>query len=422
MGAAKKGNQRVAPTYTHIFSRRYLFVTLLLGFSSGLPLALTAGTLQAWFTVSNIDILTIGFLTLVGQPYVYKFFWAPLMDRYHLPFLGRRRGWMLVTQILLIISISGMAILQPSQSPGTLACIALVVSFLSASQDIVVDAWRTEIFPAEERGIGAAIFVSGYRLSMLVSGALALVLADHIGFQQTYLYMAAFMLTGLIATYLAPEPAWIASSSDGKSPFHTFFAAMQELWIREGIILLLIFLVLYKLGDAFAAALLTTFLIKGLGFSLTTLGTVYKTVGLTATILGAFAGGLLLVKLKLYRSLMLFGILQAVAILAYMALAMVGQNYAVMIIAIFVENFFAGMATDGFVAMLMGLCNQQFTATQYALLAALTAIGRVFVGPLAAVIVQQAGWVNFFFFSFLVCIPGLILLYYLKNQSIFKSA
>lgn len=415
----------MAINYTHIFSKRYLFATLLLGFSSGLPLALTAGTLQAWFTISNVDILTIGFLTLVGQPYVYKFFWAPLMDRYHLPFLGRRRGWILVTQIALIIAIMSMAFLQPNQAPGTLACVALLVSFLSASQDIVVDAWRTEIFPAEERGIGAAVFVSGYRISMLVSGALALVIADYIGFQQTYLWMGSFMLVGLIATLLAPEPKWKETREFNKIPkniFGAFFAAMQELWVREGIILLLIFIVLYKLGDAFAAALLTNFLIKGLGFSLTAVGTVYKTVGLTATILGAFAGGLLLVKLKLYRSLMLFGILQAIAILAYMALAMVGQNYTVMIIAIFIENFFAGMATDGFVAMLMGLCNQQFTATQYALLAALTAIGRVFVGPLAAVIVQHAGWVNFFFFSFLVCIPGLILLYYLKNQSIFKAA
>jgi MFS transporter, PAT family, beta-lactamase induction signal transducer AmpG len=408
-------------TVLTLFSNRRVLVMLLLGFSSGLPLALTAGTLQAWFTVDQVDVLTIGFLTLVGQPYVYKFLWAPFIDRYCLPFLGRRRGWMFLTQLCLFFAIMAMALLQPSMQPVLLAVLAVVVSFLSASQDIVVDAYRTEILAEEERGIGSAFFMTGYRVAMLVSGGLALILADQIGWYRTYMFMGGLMLIGMWATWIAPEPVWTAESRSHRSKSLLTFMLdpLRELFARQSIVALLFLMVLYKLGAAFTVALTTHFLIRGLGFSLTEIGSVAKTVGLTATLLGALTGGILLVRLGLYRALMLFGILQAIGILSFMVLAMVGKNYSVMIAALFIENFFSGMASDVFIVLLMSLCHREYTATQFALLASLTALGRVFAGPVAGFMVKHMSWVDFYFYSFLIALPGLFLLYHLRKQPVF---
>ncbi|MFU8797402.1 MAG: AmpG family muropeptide MFS transporter [Gammaproteobacteria bacterium] len=409
--------------YTQLFTNRRVLVVLILGFSSGLPLALTAGTLQAWFTVDQADVLTIGFLTLVGQPYVYKFLWAPFLDHYALPFLGRRRGWMLLTQICLFFTILFMAFLKPTLQPMVLGIMALLVSFFSASQDIIVDAYRTEILKEKERGIGSAFFMTGYRIAMLVSGALALVLAEHIGWRDTYLCMGSLMVLGMWATFIAPEPVWKPAVTHQSKSILIFAAdAFREFLSRERAIMLLLLVVLYKLGMAFSVALTTHFLIRGLGFSLTEIGTVAKTIGLTATLLGALTGGVLLVKLGLYRSLFLFGILQAIAILLFMLLALVGKNYSVMVITLFVENFFSGMASDVFVVLLMTLCHKEYTATQFALLASLSAIGRVFTGPVAGYMVQYMPWANFYFYCFLIALPGLILLYYLRHHPIFKNS
>jgi MFS transporter, PAT family, beta-lactamase induction signal transducer AmpG len=409
--------------YTHLFTNRRVLVVLLLGFSSGLPLALTAGTLQAWFTVEQVDVLTIGLLTLVGQPYVYKFLWAPFLDRYCLPFLTRRRGWIFLTQLCLFFSIMAMAFLAPATQPVALGFLAVLVSFFSASQDIVVDAYRTEILEEKERGIGSAFFMTGYRVAMLVSGSLALILADKIGWYHTYLCMGGLMVIGLWATWIAPEPVWDAAArADRSKSLLTFMLdPLREFLARPGIAGLLLLVVLYKLGAAFAVALTTHFLIRGLGFSLTEVGAVAKTVGLTATLLGALTGGILLVRLGLYRALFLFGILQALAILSFMVLAMVGKNYPVMMVVLFIENFFSGMASDVFVVLLMTLCHRQYTATQFALLASLAALGRVFAGPVAGFMVKHMSWVDFYFYCFLIALPCLFLLYYLRHQPIFRS-
>ena len=388
---------------------------LLLGFSSGLPLALTAGTLQAWLAVDNVDITTIGLFTLAGQPYIYKFLWAPLLDRFAPPLFGRRRGWILLAQIALLVTIGFMGTLSPRDTPWLLGGTALVVAFLSASQDIVIDAYRTDVLHESERGAGAAISVMGYRIAMLVSGGLALVLADQVlGWRGMYMLMAGLMIIGMVATWFAPEPedAGRAPASLGAA----FVEPLREFLSRNGAWLLLLLIVLYKLGDAFAGTLTTAFLIRGVGFSATDVGAIYKALGLGATIAGALAGGAWMAGLGLYRALMFFGVLQAVTNLGFMALAMAGKSYALMVAVVAAENLCGGMGTAAFVALLMSLCNHRFSATQYALLSALAAVGRVYVGPASGYLVVAIGWAPFFFFTFLIALPGLWLLWLLRAR------
>jgi len=398
-----------------VFRGRRIFLLLLLGFSSGLPLALTGATLQAWLTVSGVDLTTIGMFALVGQPYTYKFLWAPLMDRFTIPLLGRRRGWLVVTQLGLLATIAWMGTVVPERSPWLLAGLALVVAFLSASQDIVFDAYRTDVLGAEERGAGAAVSVLGYRIAMLVSGGLALILADEwLGWRGTYWLMAALMLVGVAATWAAEEP-----SAPPRAP-HTLEQAVREplgeYFGRDGAWILLALIVLYKLGDAFAGSLSTAFLIRGPGFSLTEVGVVNKWLGVIATIAGALAGGALMARLRLYRSLVLFGVLQAVTNLGYMLLALAGKSYVLMIAAVAAENLCGGMGTAAFVALLMAMCERRHSATQYALLSALAALGRVYVGPAAGAMAQRLGWPEFFFATFLIALPGLAMLVWQRRR------
>ncbi len=399
--------------YLKVFTNRRVAAVLLLGFSSGLPLALTAGTLQAWLAVENVDITTIGLFTLAGQPYIYKFLWAPFMDRFAPPLFGRRRGWILVAQIALLVAIAFMGTLSPRDTPWLLGGTALVVAFLSASQDIVVDAYRTDVLHESERGAGAAIFVMGYRVAMLVSGGLALVLADQVlGWSGMYFLMAVMMIVGMVATWFAPEP-----EDAGRAPASltaAFVEPLREFLSRNGAWLLLLLIVLYKLGDAFAGTLTTAFLIRGVGFSATDVGAIYKVLGLGATITGALAGGAWMAGLGLYRALMIFGVLQAVTNLGFMALAITGKSYALMVAVVAAENLCGGMGTAAFVALLMTLCNHRFSATQYALLSALAAVGRVYVGPASGYLVVAIGWAPFFFFTFLIALPGLWLLWLLR--------
>ena len=394
--------------YLEVFRSRRIAVLLLLGFASGLPLALTSGTLQAWMAVEGVDITTIGLFTLVGLPYTWKFLWAPLMDRYVPPWLGRRRGWIVATQLLLMAGIAAMGGLSPSSAPLALAALALFVAFSSASQDIVFDAYRTDLLRERERGPGAAVSVLGYRLAMLVSGALALILADHIGWQETYGLMAGLMMVGVAATFWGPEPDGEIRAP--RSLREAVAEPLREFFSRHGAVWLLALIVLYKIGDAFAGSLTTAFLIRGAGFSPTDVGAINKGMGLAATIIGALFGGALMVKLRLYRALMLFGVLQAVSNLTFMWLATAGKSYAIMVLAVGFENLAGGMGTAAFVALLMALCNHRYTATQYALLSALAAVGRVYVGPASGYVVEAVGWPSFFFVTFLAALPGLVLL------------
>ncbi|MCC2666304.1 MAG: ampG [Gammaproteobacteria bacterium] len=392
---------------------------LLLGFSSGLPIALTSSTLQAWYTVSGVSIVTIGFLTLVGQPYAFKFIWSPIMDRYVPPLFGRRRGWILITQIALLLTIGLMAQFDPKVQPTTLAVIAFIIAFLSASQDISLDAYRADILSSEERGAGSALWISGYRIAVLVSGGAALIVAAYIGWRVTLLGVAGLMLIGMITTLFAETPAQDAahplSLRDAMiEPFKDFFT-------RPAFIAILFFIIFYKLPDSFAMSLSTAFYLRGMGFSLLELGTTMKTMSLLGTIVGAIAGGLLTVRLGLYRSLMVFGIFQAATNGLYILLIEVGKNYFVFSTSVFIENFSSGMGSTAFLSFLMALCHERYTATQFALLSSLTALGRVFVGPVAGFIVAAVGWRVFFLWSIVAAIPGLWLLYYLRDRLNFSA-
>ncbi|MDE3119827.1 MAG: MFS transporter [Nitrospirota bacterium] len=402
-------------SFLETFSNRRLGVMLPLGFASGLPLALTAGTLQAWLTVAGVDLRTIGLFTLVGIPYTVKFLWAPLMDRFTLPWLGRRRGWMVAAQAGLMAGLVAMALFGPGAHGGAadtfwlIGTLALLVAFASASQDIVFDAYRTDVLRPPERGFGAALSVTGYRLAMLVSGAGALILSEQVGWNDTYLVMAAVLLVGVAATFFSPEPEVpvVAPSSLGEA----VWGPIKEFFERSAAPSLLLLIVLYKIGDAFAGTLTTAFLIRGVGFSPTEVGIVNKGLGLGATIVGALVGGALMAKLGLFRSLLLFGCLQAFSNLSFMLLAWVGKSYPVMVSAIAFENVAGGMGTASFVALLMALCDHRYTATQFAALSALASLGRVFVGPPSGYLVESVGWVTFFFLTFLAALPGLWLVW-----------
>lgn len=392
-----------------VFGSRKMVALLLLGFSSGLPLLLTSKTLQAWMTVEKVDLTAIGLFSLVALPYSLKFLWSPLLDRFTLPFLGRRRGWLITLQIGLLIAIALMALQQPKQTLQLLAINAVAIAFFSATQDIAADAYRTDVLEELELGAGAAVFVLGYRIALLLTGSLALILADRLPWSSVYLIMAVGMAIGIIGTLLAPEPKAIRPPESLAAavilPFGEFFQ-------RQGVLqafLILVFIVLYKLGDSFVNNMSTPFLLQT-GFTQTDIGAIQGGMGLIATIVGTLAGGAFLSKIGLNRSLWVFGGLQALSNLAYLLLAQVGKNYQALVLTINVENFCAGLGTAAFVAFLMNMCNQRFSATQYALLSSFMAVSRdILVAP-AGSLAKSTGWPLFFIISIVAAIPGLLLL------------
>lgn len=402
--------------FKEIFNRRIAVVTLL-GIASGIPLALTGSTLQAWLTTEGVNLRKIAHLTILGLPYTLKFLWSPLMDRIVPPFLGRRRGWLVLTQVLLILGIILMSNISPREDIKLIATIGFMVAFLSASQDIVVDAYRTDILKENERGIGAGLFVTGYRVGMLISGAIALILSELVGWRNTYIIMALTMLIGIIATLTGYEPE---QTSPPRTLGEAVLLPLKDFLSKNSAVILLLLIILYKLGDAYAGSITTAFLIRGVGFSAGEVGAVNKGFGLLSMLAGALIGGSLMVKLGLFRSLMLFGCLQALSNLSFVILANLGKNYSMFFFTIGFENLCGGMGTSAFVALLMSLCNKNFSATQYALLSSLAALGRVLVGPTSGALVETFGWANFFLFTFFTALPGLILLWVMRNNEVFK--
>jgi PAT family beta-lactamase induction signal transducer AmpG len=497
-----------------------MLVVTLLGFASGLPLALTGQSLQAWMTLDGLDIATIGFLSLVGLPYTFKFLWAPLMDRFDLPWLGRRRGWLVLTQLALAGLLWLLSHTSPSGALHVFALIAVAVAFASASQDVVIDAYRTDLLPAAERGFGASLAVLGYRLAMIVSGGIAFIWTDPAqaagggawSWPEVYRVMALLMVAAAIVSATAlpkvPRPPmrptlarhdllgfvavvaavgvgylltwqvfsplagwalapWLEASTlppnlrqrwadlvalllglavtlplaawaARRARFHTLLDGLHSYFSQAGAWGFLAFIVLYKLGDAFAGALMTPFLLSGMGYSSAEVGVVNKVLGLWLTIGGALVGGLLMLKLGLWRSLMVFGIFQLLSNLGFWWLAVNGRDALpglvlpafdwgfvalaqatpvdgglLMVIAF--ENISGGMGTAAFVAFLMSLCNQRFTATHFALLSAFAAIGRVWVGPMAGVLAQSIGWPAFFIVTTVAAAPALVLLWLLRQ-------
>ncbi len=390
-----------------------IFLIFLLGFSSGLPLALTGATLQFWYNAVGVSLVGLGLLNLIGQPYTFKFLWAPLMDRFSWPVLGRRRGWLLCTQLLLIATLAYMAFLDPQIHAVKLGLVAIFAAFLSASQDVAVDAYRTDTLTQMNLGVGNAFYTAGYRIAMLVSGGLALILAGYFGFKVTYLVMAGLMSIGVGATLLGREPPCFHPPTTLEAAItHPFknFLQKPKVW------LILLFILLYKLGDAFAFSVLGPFLSRAFELSLKELGSIYKTVGLAATLIGVFAGGGCLSRLGLYRALMVFGVLQGVSTLCFLLLLQTDKSYPLLVFAIALENVTAGMATIAFLSFLMNLCDHRYTATQFALLSSLSAMGRVYIGPLGGYVAQHYGWGHYFVMGFLLSLPGLFLLWWLQNK------
>lgn len=393
-----------------------MLVLLILGFASGLPYNLTRETLSAWMTVEGLKLGTIGWFNLANVPATFKFLWSPLLDRYVPPFLGRRRGWMVITQVALIVAIAVMALQRPTEALEMLAINAIVIAFLSATQDIAIDAYRADVLEERETGAGVSVWVLGYRLALLLTGALALVWAQQASWQVVYLLMAGLMALGLLTSVLAAEP--IVRDREGnlvESP-QTLAEAVQQpfadFFQRSGMlrgILILGFVLLYKLGDYLASTMTTPFLLRT-GFPLDQVGAIKGGVGLLATIVGGLVGGAVLSRIGINRSLWIFGGLQAVSNLSYFALALVGKNDALMVVTVNIENFCAGLGTAAFLGFLMSLCNPRFSATQYALLSSLVAVSREVIASPAGVIAQATGWPWFFFLTFCAALPGLLLL------------
>ena len=384
-----------------------------LGFASGLPLALTGASLQSWLTVAGVNVQDIGLFNLVRWPYVLKFLWAPLLDRFALPFLGRRRGWIVCMQLLLMVAIAFMAWQSPAEHLVAIGVLAMLVALLSATQDIAIDAFRTDVLTPKERGPGAALTVSGYRVAMLVSGGVALILADRFGWHWTYMLVAGLMLVGLVATLFAPEP--VQPPAVPRSLQAAIVEPFRALLSREHALWFLALVVLYKLGDAFAGALTTTFLIKALGFTQTEVGVINKGLGFAAVIVGTLTGGALIVKIGLYRSLLWFGLLQAVTNLGFYALALAGKNYMGMAAVIVLENLSGGMGTSAFITLLMALCDHRYTAAQYALLSALAAVAGILLGASAGYVVGATGWAAYFVLTFAASLPGLLFVLMLRK-------
>ncbi|MGY0196656.1 AmpG family muropeptide MFS transporter [Leptothrix sp. BB-4] len=501
-----------------------LVVVLLLGFASGLPLALTGQALQAWLSLDGVDVATIGFLSLVGLPYTFKFLWAPLMDRFEVPGLGRRRGWLVLTQLLLAAALLALSVTSPRDALQAFALLAVTVAFLSASQDVVIDAYRTDLLPASERGLGSSLSVLGYRLAMILSGGIALIWTDPANIAAAtaaggkvwswpvvYRLMAAIMvgaavlsalvlprlpaittprsearhdLVGFLAVvaavalgYVVTQQAFVPALQallgplfDGSSlapalrqrwidlvallagiaftlplsawaarraRFETLLGGLGNYFSQPGAWAFLGFIVLYKLGDAFAGSLMTPFLLKAMAYGSAEVGVVNKVLGLWLTIGGALIGGALMLRLGLWRSLMVFGVLQMVSNLGFWWLAVAGKGSlpgltvpafdwgflqlaqatpvdGALLLVIAGENLSGGMGTAAFVAFLMSLTSQRFTATQYAMLSAFAAVGRVWVGPLAGVLAESIGWPGFFVLSTVAALPALWLLWTMR--------
>jgi len=383
---------------------------LVLGFSSGMPLFLTGPTLQAWMTKEKVDLTTVGLVSLLSVPYSFKFVIAPLMDRYIPPFLGRRRGWLVITQIALFICIAAMSLHDPRRGLQLLAINALLIAFFSAAQDVVVDAYSIDVLEEREMGAGASLKVMGYRLALIVTGGLALIMADRMSWPTVYLLMGVLMLVGIAASVLAPEP--VLRDQPPTSFANAVVHPLRDFIGRAGpgiAALLLLFVVLYSLSDRMVNNMTVPFLLAR-GYTQTDIGAIRGVVGLAATIVGVLMGGAVVAKLGINRSLWVMAVIQMGSNLAYYWLAVTESTRAALTTAIIVENFSGGLVTAGFVAFLMSLCNKQFSATQYALLSSFMAFARdVLVAPSGG-IAERTGWPQFFLITIAAGIPVLLLL------------
>lgn len=410
-----------------VYLQRPVLVVLVLGFASGLPLLLTISTLSVWLKEAGVSKTEIGLFALVGAPYTLKFLWAPLMDRMPLPpltnWLGRRRGWMIATQLGLMAAVAGLGATDPLTNPLVTAAFALAVTFCSASQDVVIDAYRVESLDESQQGAGAAVIVFGYRIGMLVSGAGALFLAEVWSWFAVYLAMAGFVSVGMIMILLAPEPEGSrfepipGNSRVEKTVFWlrgAVISPFSDFMTRRGWLLILVFILIYKLGDAFMSVMTNPFYLE-LGFTKSEIAEVTKVFGLIAVLVGAFIGGAMVSRFNLLWVLMVCGILQGASNLVFIWQAHVGHDVGWLMVSISVENITGGMGTAAFVAYLSSLTNVAFTATQYALLSSFMGFGRTFFASSSGWFADNFTWPEFFAISALIAVPGLLLLMWLMK-------
>ena len=389
-----------------VFSGRML-VASVMGFSCGLPLLLTGSVLQAWMREEGVDLSVIGLFSLVGLPYTLKFLWAPIMDRYTPPLFGRRRGWLMLAQVALISALLGLSFANPAENPWLLAFLAMLVTFSSASQDIVVDAYRREDLADRELGLGSSMYVNGYRLGMLLAGGGGLILADHMPFSVVYQLMAATMLLGVVTTLLAGEPD--IAEGVPKTLKAAVIEPFVEYFRRDGALLFLTFILLYKLGDTMASAITTPFYLD-LGFSKTEIGLAVKLFGFWATLGGGLLGGIIMLRLGINRALWIFGFLQMISTFGFVLLSHIGHEVAALAAVVAFENLTGGMGTAAFVGFMGSLTDKRFTATQYALLSSLMGVPRVIASAPTGLMAEIMGWSGFFVFCTLIALPGLMIL------------
>ena len=399
-----------------------LLIVFILGFSSGLPFALISSTLQAWFADTSMPILATGMLSLIGLPYVFRIAWGPLLDRYSLLPIGKRRSWIGVMQVLLLIGFNMMAWLSPDTSPKLMASLAFILACFSATQDTAIDAHRTEYLPIAEHGLGASLAVLGYRIALLVAGGFALILAQYAGWAVVYRIMGCLMLPGMIAIFFSPEPSIpVVNQLDF---FASFVEPIKELLSRSRITILLLFVFFYKVGEAFTtttSGIMMPFLIQELGFSLDTIAYVNKIMGLASIILGGLTGGLLLMRWSLYRALLVFGLLQAVTNALFILLASVGNNVHLFILAVVSDNFAAGMGSTALVALFMRMVDRRFTATQLSILVAFSTLPRIFSGPMGVMLQSWFGWVGLYQIAFVLALAYVPLLFMIRGQTQTKN-
>ncbi len=388
-----------------------MLICIFTGFSSGLPLYLLIQLLPAWLRSEQVDLKAIGFFALIQLPYNWKFLWSPLLDRYAIPLLGRRRGWMLVTQILLLLSIPAFGMFHPKLDLWTIAYLATAIAFFSASQDIVLDAYRREILSDKELGLGSSVHVNAYRVAGLVPGALSLILADFLPWSTVFLLTALFMLPGMLMTIFVTEPKIIGTLP--KTLREAVVEPFREFIQRNGLnnaLLVLAFIFFYKLGDSMATALATPFYLD-MGFTKTEIGLIAKNAGLWPSIIGGLIGGIWMVKIGINRALWLFGFVQWFSILGFAVLTQFPQDKIALGLAISFEAVGVGLGTVAFVAFIARTTNPAYTATQFALFTSLAALPRTVINSFAGVIVENIGWLNFYWLCMFLAVPGMLLLF-----------
>jgi MFS transporter, PAT family, beta-lactamase induction signal transducer AmpG len=399
--------QKTRKTILTIFFSRRMLVAFVMGFCAGLPLLLTMGVLQAWMKEEGLDLTWIGMISLVQIPYTWKFLWSPFLDRFTLPFLGRRKGWLFISQLALIGAIVFLGYSDPVNRAGMMVTAAVLVAFFSASQDIVIDAYRREDLPDDELGLGSSMYIYGYRLGMLLAAGGGLIMADHMPFSMVYLIMAGCMVPGILTTLLTPEPKVNVDAPQTMkaaivSPLSDYFRRRNALWI-------LVFILLYKIGDTMANAITMPFYLE-IGFSKTEIGTVVKFFGTGATLIGAFLGGIILLRAEINRCLWMFGVLQALSTAGFAVLARIGYSITALSAVIAFENLSSGMGTAAFMAFIASITNKKFTATQFALLTSLIGIPRAVASSITGIMAKHFGWESFFIACTLIAVPGMLLL------------